>query len=486
MKHSKLIKWLAAASLGICAAAFSAGMTADAATGTGITPSKFRYSYDTETGEATITGYSGTSDVLMIPAVAGGYTVTKIGSFAFEGGHYVSAYVPTTIQSIGYYAFSGTDLTSISLPASVTLVDQRAFYNCRSLTSVIIKGPAVLKASSFADCTALTSVKLADSSQTYFYFNHQAFSNNPNLYTVNGVSALSYQTDSEGRLYPVLNPAITAAVRNHFSRSIKVGFVDEYCTALCNYIVETETDPWMCDALKARQLHDWLIRHCEYEDCLNGERTIDNENHVASSVFLSYAINVRGQGIGETVCDGYAKAYTMLLAAAGIESYHIGTSSHAWNLVKIGDKYYHVDVTWDDHTNGTQYGTMYNNFLKSGLHGATCTVNHPSDHPLLQVYNNNVSTIVNNCTESYPDANGDGILDGDFDLDGVAGNPDDPTSPDYYDDILARFFIAGNYQHFVPNSSGVNGYTADLTNVLQYVLYHLHQSHTSFWNHSFT
>ncbi len=40
------------------------------------------------------------------------------------------------------------------------------------------------------------------------------------------------------------------------------------------------------------------------------------------------------------------------LDGLGIESYFvIGESkgeSHAWNLVKIEDQYYHIDPTWDD------------------------------------------------------------------------------------------------------------------------------------------
>ncbi|MBQ3940569.1 MAG: leucine-rich repeat protein [Oscillospiraceae bacterium] len=462
MKHKPLIALFSSAMLILSAAAFPAGLTAEAATGTGTTASGFRYSYNTETGEASITGYTGSSDVLMIPASANGYAVTEIAGFAFRGKHIVSAYIPNGIRQIGYYAFSDNDLTAISLPASMTFVNQRAFSDCTSLAFVKINGATELSASVFENCTALTRVQLSDSSWTRKSFNFQAFSNCPNLYEVNGVQALQFQTDSSGRQYPVIHPAIETAVRNHFSRSIKVGFVDDYCTALCQYIVAAETDPWMNDALKARQLHDWLVRHCEYEDRLNGESLNDNENHVASSVFLSYAINVRGEGIGETVCDGFAKAYTMLLTTAGIESYHVGNAGHAWNLVRIGDSYYHADVTWDNHTDGTPYGTMYDNFLKH-CPNSNCNLNHPNDHPLLTVYTDNVSGEILNCTD-YPDSNGDGILDNDFDLDGTAGGSD------YWEDLLACQQLRGQY-----------GYDININDKLPEVLYRLHQQHHGFW-----
>ena len=52
------------------------------------------------------------------------------------------------------------------------------------------------------------------------------------------------------------------------------------------------------------------------------------------------------------VCEGYTKAFQLLLNACGIENiYVVGEGkgqSHAWNLVKLDGAYYYVDVTWDD------------------------------------------------------------------------------------------------------------------------------------------
>ncbi len=61
---------------------------------------------------------------------------------------------------------------------------------------------------------------------------------------------------------------------------------------------------------------------------------------------------------GHAVCDGYAEAFQCLLQRVGIQSFIVtgnsfnpSTSSyegHAWNYVRLGGKYYHVDLTWDD------------------------------------------------------------------------------------------------------------------------------------------
>lgn len=579
MKHSKFIKWLTAAALGLtAAAAFSAGMTAEAATGSGTTASGLAYSYDTETGEATITGYTypGSAAPVTIPSDIFGYTVTAIADHVFWGKHVTAVTFPDTLRTIGRAAFLGSDmtsicfppsltdigeqafsgcselqdiifsststnlgrwafrdcsqlhsvtlpsgqtgignavfqgctnlksialpaslttigpvsfartgLTSITIPKNVTVVNDSTFSGCSALKTVRIKGAAELRSGAFKDCTALTNVYLPDSSRTEHY--SKAFVNCPKLTKVNGYTVLSYQ-NIDGHQYPVLNPAVSTAILNHFSRSLNVKFVNDYCTALCNYIVATETDPWMCDALKARQLHDWLIRHCEYEDGNLNE----SENQVASSVFLSYALNVRGEGIGETVCAGYTKAYTMLLSAAGIESYPVEAyegpnntgTGHAWNIVKINngytETYYETDVTWDDYTNGTLYGTIYTRFFKNHaemkaihdtqIHLRPATLwECANEHPLLSVYTSTkeaVQTIMANATESFKDNNHDGIYDDDFDLSGGYMNSTDWTA--YYECL--RFLYGDDTRE-------------QLSKKLPEVFYYLHQRHMSFWEY---
>lgn len=54
---------------------------------------------------------------------------------------------------------------------------------------------------------------------------------------------------------------------------------------------------------------------------------------------------------GKSVCAGYARAYQYLLQQLGIPCYYCTGYSggdHVWNIVKLEDGYYNVDVTWDD------------------------------------------------------------------------------------------------------------------------------------------
>ena len=117
----------------------------------------------------------------------------------------------------------------------------------------------------------------------------------------------------------------------------------------------------MSDLEKVTALHDYLVRECDYyQGDLNALENGDNV-FKAEGVFIDRA----------PVCQGYSVAYSQLLLQCGIESCIVGsdTMNHAWNMVKLEDKWYHVDVTWDDPIftgSGVNQGYIrYDYFLKS-------------------------------------------------------------------------------------------------------------------------
>ncbi|WP_026494881.1 InlB B-repeat-containing protein [Butyrivibrio sp. WCD3002] len=89
-------------------------------------------------------------------------------------------------------------------------------------------------------------------------------------------------------------------------------------------------------------IHDALMKTMTYNDEA-ADRNI--KGHVAHTAYGAFVDNM-------PVCDGYAKAFKMLLNKAGIECHVVGGYGngdlHAWNVVKLGNDYYDVDVTWDD------------------------------------------------------------------------------------------------------------------------------------------
>lgn len=107
-------------------------------------------------------------------------------------------------------------------------------------------------------------------------------------------------------------------------------------------------------------IHDMIIEEVDYAYNAFGNPQTASYAHTIVGVF---------DGISSTdvVCEGYAKAFKYLCNYAGLESiYAVGWSTsdgysggHAWNMIKIGGKWYNIDLTWDD-ANGTEYdGYIY-------------------------------------------------------------------------------------------------------------------------------
>jgi len=100
----------------------------------------------------------------------------------------------------------------------------------------------------------------------------------------------------------------------------------EIIDAAC--VLETDYD-------KEIFIHDTLAEMAEYD--------LENEyNQSAYSTLVT----------GGTVCAGYARAFQYLMQECGIPCYYCtgtcGGTGHAWNIVKLGEDFYNVDLTWDD------------------------------------------------------------------------------------------------------------------------------------------
>lgn len=48
------------------------------------------------------------------------------------------------------------------------------------------------------------------------------------------------------------------------------------------------------------------------------------------------------------MCSGYTDAMALFLEKMEINNIKIATNRHIWNLVALDDKWYHLDLTWDD------------------------------------------------------------------------------------------------------------------------------------------
>lgn len=98
----------------------------------------------------------------------------------------------------------------------------------------------------------------------------------------------------------------------------------------------------MSDYEKIVAAHKWLIENVKYDPLVVKGTGRHKNGHDAKGALAN----------GIAVCDGYAKAFQKIMKHYGIPCkviYGIGDGGgHAWNLVKIKNKWYHIDCTFDD------------------------------------------------------------------------------------------------------------------------------------------
>ncbi|WP_052702782.1 transglutaminase domain-containing protein [Paenibacillus beijingensis] len=102
---------------------------------------------------------------------------------------------------------------------------------------------------------------------------------------------------------------------------------------------------------KVKFVHDWVVRRLAYDESL--------QRYTAYEA-LRY---------GKAVCQGYALLTYKMLSAAGIPvrivEGKVASGDHAWNLVLLGGRWYHMDTTWDDPLPDRPGRVRYDYYLKT-------------------------------------------------------------------------------------------------------------------------
>lgn len=313
---------------------------------------------DTDALYCNIERYTGNSSELVLPTSIFDIPLRGVNPPNFDTSSVTSITFPKTAQniSVGENSFNACAISELTLNSTCTLnklsfgnctelktlrfnddasISREAFSGCSSLTSVEFCGKADLDQYSFMECTSLENVIFHNAGSV----NGSAFDECPSLMNINSQPVFDSTT---GDFFPEYSDFI----KDSFYMAEEVGFLNEYVKAQYQKIADKVTSPDMSDTEKVRALHDWVCQNTQYA---TGD-TNSAEFHTDASILLN----------DSTVCEGYAKAFNLLCHSAGIESYYLHSSDHAWNIVKLGGHYFHVDTTWDD---GENIG--YSWFLKS-------------------------------------------------------------------------------------------------------------------------
>jgi hypothetical protein len=122
-----------------------------------------QFTYTTNNGAVTITGYTGPGGEVVIPDFTNGYPVTGIGTNAFYGRGLTKVTIGTNVTSIGDMAFGECSLTNLTIGNSVASIGNGAFLWNNSLRSVTIPDSVTnIGNSAFYICGSLTNVTLGN------------------------------------------------------------------------------------------------------------------------------------------------------------------------------------------------------------------------------------------------------------------------------------------------------------------------------------
>lgn len=96
-------------------------------------------------------------------------------------------------------------------------------------------------------------------------------------------------------------------------------------------------EPNMTPLEKVLAVHQYLVLNIEYDE--RSSTPIESHNIYGALV----------EGIA--VCEGYSELFTVMLdRLGGVESFVVVSEEmlHAWNMVVLDGKHYHIDATWND------------------------------------------------------------------------------------------------------------------------------------------
>lgn len=352
----------------------------------------FYYTENTVDGTYNIAAYAGTNNSITIPQYFNGGEVVSILDGVFYKQSVTDVYIPDSVKTIGIDAFGYcTKLKSIRLPEKLDAIPMECFVYCSSLKTITVPASCTkIGYNAFSACTNLYQINIAKNmksiaSNTFTDCNKKRltivtpknsyaskFANKQGIMTTTSKSTkLSSKNKSmiakETFQIYLYNPSKTVKwTSNHSSIAsinqngkvtakkegtvtitakcdgksykCKISVKARTKSSMLRVIYKQYVKESMSDYEKIVAAHKWLIQNVKYDKRLYTKGSIPYVSHTAKGA-LQY---------GVAVCDGYSKAFMTIMEHYNIPCMMVTGGQHAWNLVKIKNKWYHVDCTYDD------------------------------------------------------------------------------------------------------------------------------------------
>lgn len=352
----------------------------------------FYYIENAANGTYNVAAYNGENMSVTIPQYFNGGEVVAILDSAFYNQDITDVYIPDSVENIGGNAFGNCkklkkvrlseklssipigcfadciSLQTINIADSCTQIGYDAFAGCTNLYQISIKKSVKsITSSTFTDCNKerLTIVAPKDSYAAKFAKKYGIMTTTTKatklsnksknmiakekfqLYLYNPSKKVKWKSDhssiasvnSVGKITAKKNGKATiTAICDGKSYKCKVTIRSKTTNSVLRVIYKQYVKENMSDYEKVVAAHKWLIQNVKYDSRLYTKGDVPWVSHTAKGA-LQY---------GVAVCDGYSKAFMTIMEHYNIPCMMVTGGQHAWNLVKIKNKWYHVDCTFDD------------------------------------------------------------------------------------------------------------------------------------------
>lgn len=312
-------------------------------------------------------------------------TVEAIRPRAFSRCHEIRAVTfPSSLVSIGNGAFEYSGIVKAEIPAGVEYIGTGVYLGS-NIEELTLKGMPEMANGAFSFCTKLRNINIDAEAE----FDGSVFNGCLNLMKVNDFTVSG--KGSKGQ--PFFNGVVKDFVLRNFRGSNDVGFMNAYLMDEIHYIISQTVTDDMSDVEKIAALQKWVCDKVAY----NWDDYTASSNFGDSSIFLN----------DYTVCDGYARGMALLLQEAGFEVYYVANDIHAWDVVKVGDHYFHIDATYADaFSKGISYKRFFSNDKRNFTYNNYWELEKPSS-----LYSYEADTELPKSVYSSGDVNMDGSVD---------------------------------------------------------------------------
>ena len=301
--------------------------------------------------------------------------------------------VPGSIKELDQYAFYGNKaVKAIIIPATVARIKDYSIYNAPNLRFVVFYGNPAIAKKGIANCPNIRNISIpcngtyaqqcAEENGIPVQVGYSTGFKKRKVYLIKG------DTFQQGLCNSLTDPVSWKSSRKKVVTVDAAGKIKARSKGTAVITARTETGEYaytvqvytktvpnrvkqikkeekirsLSDYDRIKAVHNWMIRNVRY----------DYRNYLKGKIPMSSG-TVEGALLKKKcVCQGYAVAFCKLMSSYHIPCKYVhgkaGSGNHAWNMVKLNGKWYHIDVTWDDpivNGRGNNTNIHYTYFLKS-------------------------------------------------------------------------------------------------------------------------